>query len=253
MVFEIQGQKRYHRQAWCNCLGAQKAKQLQEKQERRELVGRVIGDLWSRAGLTEGKFARMRLGTWDPNRYPGAKRHLVTALEYVQNVRPGTEANWLYIYGHSFGTGKTHLAIGILYEATVRSIKSEKQFWRPLYIDWSAHCSLVQESWDMPKDDPDWVPDGRLWNRMKGADLLVLDDLDKQPPTPWALGKLYQVLHHRYMREKPTIFTSQQSLEELKRDWSGPLIARTGGATVSRIIGQLWGAMEVIGPDQREE
>ena len=45
---------------------------------------------------------------------------------------------------------------------------------------------------------------------IRGAFLLVLDDLGTENTTPWAREKLYQIFNHRYVERLPTIVTSNQ-------------------------------------------
>jgi DNA replication protein DnaC len=48
------------------------------------------------------------------------------------------------------------------------------------------------------------------FNAIRGAFLLVLDDLGTENTTPWAREKLYQIFNHRYVERLPTIVTSNQ-------------------------------------------
>ena len=55
-----------------------------------------------------------------------------------------------------------------------------------------------------------------LFSLMRGAELLVLDDLGTQNPTPWASEKLFQLLNYRYQQRLPTVITANdQGLENL--------------------------------------
>ena len=52
-----------------------------------------------------------------------------------------------------------------------------------------------------------------LFNRIKNAELLILDDLGSQAFTPWAEEKLYQIIVHRHDAYLPTVITSSLLLE----------------------------------------
>ena len=54
-----------------------------------------------------------------------------------------------------------------------------------------------------------------LFNQVKTASLLVLDDLGTQSATPWAREKLYQIFNYRYNAELPTVITTSMTLEEI--------------------------------------
>src|SRR5260370_40688093 len=50
----------------------------------------------------------------------------------------------------------------------------------------------------------------QLFSRMREVDLLVLDDLGSEQSSPWASGKLFQLLDYRYTCRLPTIITADQ-------------------------------------------
>ena len=55
----------------------------------------------------------------------------------------------------------------------------------------------------------------RLFNDVRTASLLILDDLGTQSATPWAKEKLYQILNYRYNAELPTVITTASPMDEL--------------------------------------
>lgn len=55
-----------------------------------------------------------------------------------------------------------------------------------------------------------------MFERYTGAALLVLDDLGESKATDWAYETLKSVIGERYNNRKPTIFTSNRSLPELR-------------------------------------
>jgi DNA replication protein DnaC len=82
-----------------------------------------------------------------------------------------------------------------------------------------------------------------LLDELAGLALLALDDLGTENPTSWARDRLYTLVNRRYLAQRPTIVTTNLSLEDLA--------ARLGERTVSR----LWGASLVVnmrGSDYRE-
>jgi len=58
-------------------------------------------------------------------------------------------------------------------------------------------------------------PYDRLFEQVRNAPLLILDDLGAQAGTPWANEKLYQIINHRYNAQLPTIITSSTPVENL--------------------------------------
>lgn len=69
------------------------------------------------------------------------------------------------------------------------------------------------------------------------APLLVLDDLDKEPPTPRTLSKLFEVIDTRYSHLRPTVVTSQRGPSELGAFLGSQGDAATAAAIVSRLRG----------------
>ena len=54
-----------------------------------------------------------------------------------------------------------------------------------------------------------------LFESVRSAPLLLLDDLGTQTTTPWAAEKMFQILNHRYMMRLPTVITTNVRLEDL--------------------------------------
>jgi DNA replication protein DnaC len=239
----------YRRTEWCTCEAAGKAQEEQAERIHQEALAEKLSELLGKAKIGVGRYARMKFDTWDVKRHPKAKKHLQDVMSYCAEVTEDG-ANLCYLHG-KYGRGKTHLAIAALRHIT--RLHLEDMFvWHPYFVEWLAHCSEVQQSWDEGSFGP---TEGQLWGRMKNATILVIDDVDKGRPSEWAMGKLLEVAQHRYVREKPTIVTANHSLQELQQAWEKSekgYVRDAGGAITSRWMGQLWGQIEVTGPDQRD-
>ncbi len=48
----------------------------------------------------------------------------------------------------------------------------------------------------------------KLFEQVRSASLLVLDDLGTESATPWAREKLFQLLNYRYAARLPTVITT---------------------------------------------
>ncbi len=110
---------------------------------------------------------------------------------------------WLVIQG-TFGCGKTHLA------AAIANAQVEER--RPaLFVvvpDLLDHLRATFNPHSV-------IPYDKLFEQVRRAPLLVLDDLGTESRTPWAREKLYQILNYRYNARLPTVITTAQSLSEL--------------------------------------
>ena len=110
---------------------------------------------------------------------------------------------WLIIMG-PYGTGKTHLAAAI---GNYRLQAGEPVLFQvvPDLLDHlrSAYAPGSETGYD------------EMFDSVRQAPLLILDDLGTQLSSQWAQEKLYQLFNHRYTFQLPTVFTTNNSLEEI--------------------------------------
>ena len=114
------------------------------------------------------------------------------------------------MYGDT-GVGKTHLAVAISVE---RMGMGHQVFFAfvPDLLDYLR-------STFMPDSD---VTYDRVFDQVKNAPLLVLDDLGQESTSEWAREKLYQIIVHRHNARLLTVITSSADLTKS----SGPIISR---------------------------
>ena len=110
---------------------------------------------------------------------------------------------WLVLLGVT-GCGKTHLAAAIANER-VQNGKPALFIVVPDFLD-HLRSTFSPES---------KVSYDQLFESVKAAPLLILDDFGEQSTTPWAQEKLYQVINYRYNARLPTIITIRRSLDEI--------------------------------------
>ena len=83
-----------------------------------------------------------------------------------------------------------------------------------------------------------------VFESVKTAPLLVLDDFGEQSTTPWAREKLYQMLNYRYNSRLPTVATTRYSFDEL--------LGEVDPAISSRLVdGQTSVPFNIMAPDYR--
>lgn len=103
------------------------------------------------------------------------------------------------------GTGKSHLAIGV-----IRAITSVG----------SAHFTTVQAAVRSIKDT--WSKDSkvsetRALQTLTGPDLLVLDEVGIQFGSEFEANLLFDVLNDRYANERPTILLSNLDIDTVRQ------------------------------------
>ena len=117
---------------------------------------------------------------------------LAGAAEYAENP-----IGWLVLWGPT-GTGKTHLAAAI----ANRCIETGRAVFFAHVPDLADH---LRDSFSPDAE----IPHGALFEQVRDAPILVLDELDLDGATPWAHGKIKQILNHRYNAQLPTIVTTR--------------------------------------------
>jgi len=126
-----------------------------------------------------------------------------------------------FIFQGVTGCGKTHLAAAI-----VNHCYQQKQ---------SALFIVVPDFLDHLRST--FSPESKisydqLFESVKNAPLLVLDDFGKQTTTAWAQEKLYQVINYRYNAKLPTVITTNCSTDEL----DGPILSRFINPQISTLF-----------------
>jgi DNA replication protein DnaC len=124
---------------------------------------------------------------------------LAAAREFAENP-----TGWLVLTGPS-GSGKTHLAAAI----ANRCIQRGQTAFFIVAADLLDHLRAA------------YAPDSEvtydeLFDQVRQAPVLVLDDLTSLSATPWAQEKLFQVFNHRFNAALPTVVTVRGPLHRLE-------------------------------------
>jgi len=104
----------------------------------------------------------------------------------------------------TYGTGKTHLAAAI---AKYRQAAGDD----PIFTVVPDLLDHLRATFN--PNSP--VSYDSVFNQVRNARLLILDDLGTQNTTPWAREKLFQILNFRYETKAPTVITTSVKLENM--------------------------------------
>ena len=148
-----------------------------------------------------------------PNLSPEEQQNLEVVLSLALRFAEAPDG-WLVLMGQT-GCGKTHLAAAIV-NYRYQAGKPALFVVVPDFLDHlrSAFNPESKMSYD------------RLFEGVKAAPLLVLDDFGEQTTTPWAREKLYQVINYRYNARLATVVTTRYSLEEILEQVEGAISSR---------------------------
>jgi DNA replication protein DnaC len=108
---------------------------------------------------------------------------------------------WLVLEG-TYGCGKTHLAAAIGNERLNRGDLV-------LFITAPDLLDHLRSTYGPTSE----VSYDQMFERIRDAQLLILDDLGAENPSPWAQEKLFQLLDYRYTRRLPTVITTNIDMD----------------------------------------
>jgi DNA replication protein DnaC len=134
---------------------------------------------------------------------------------------------WLVIAGAS-GCGKTHIAAAVANRCLERGIPA-------LFV---VVPDLLDHLRAAYRPDAE-VSYDQLFEQVRNAPVLVLDDLGTQSATPWAQEKLFQVINHRYNSRLPTVITTSEKLsrfdDRLRTRLGDPTLAQPHADPIAQV------------------
>ena len=189
-------------------------------------IGGLQGDMLEHMTFENFKLGRGVSGTKEQRE--GLKFAFDMASTFAESPK-----GWLFFTG-LHGCGKTHLAVSIINERLKRGQPAFFAF-VPALLD---HLRGAFRPDSLTGYD-------ELFEQVKTAPLLVLDDLASELSTPWAEEKLFQIIVHRHNARLATVVTSNllslKQMEEAK-----PRIA-------SRLNDSLVEWAPILAPDFRDQ
>jgi DNA replication protein DnaC len=141
----------------------------------------------------------------------------------------GGEHYGLFLHGPP-GTGKTHLAVALLKDAGKRE-----------YDTFTTVANLLMKLRDSFRKDAE-RSEADIIRQYSKANLVVLDDLGAEKTSEFALQSLYIIIDKRYSEMRPTIITSNLTVDEIAE--------KVGDRIASRIAG-MCRVVELKGRDRR--
>jgi DNA replication protein DnaC len=148
--------------------------------------------------MTFGNFSMREREKLTPEERANLEKAFRLAQEFAERPR-----GWLVLSG-TYGCGKTHLAASVgNYQAGLGQ--------PPLFVVVPDLLDHLRSTFS-PNSS---VSYDEIFEEVRTARLLILDDLGTQSATPWAREKLYQIFNHRYTADLPTVITTASRLDEI--------------------------------------
>lgn len=133
------------------------------------------------------------------------------AIKYTKGLKKHLKncTNLLIEGAGKVGTGKTHLACAVAHEAMNNGIPAK-------FINVTSMLAEIREHFRIEE--------------YSEIELLVVDDLGKEKPSEWVFETLYSIINKRYENMRPTIITTEGTMQDLLRKYEGK-----GKAIISRL------------------
>ncbi len=151
------------------------------------------------------------------------------AFDFAKNPE-----GWLVFMGET-GCGKTHLAAAI--------VNHRYELGKPaLFVVVPDFLDHLRSAFSPDSK----VSYDQLFESVKTAPLLVLDDFGEQSTNPWVKEKLYQLINYRYNSRLPTVVTTRLTLDEITEKVDESISSRLMDRNMSVTF-------NIIAPDFRNE
>ena len=191
----------------CDCMkdAERKEKEREEQEEKLRKLDRLRG-----ASLLGDRYKDTTFDKTDLDRPEDFKKAFNRCRKYCQIPDQALEHGYgMYIYGDS-GTGKTHLTACMCNELVA-------QMKQCLFTNFFEISRLIKSTWNGDADS------GNVVKRICDVDFLFIDDLGTEQLTKngednWLQGQVFDIINKRYNNKKPTIFSSNYSMNELIAD-----------------------------------
>ena len=216
--------------------------------EAERLIERRAGVLATLASELGGELAGCTLDNYDLGRAADATA-LGTMTQALDMCRGyvADPVGWLFFHGPT-GVGKSHLTA-----AVARALAESKGF-TVAYASEPALMAFLREGFrkrQQETDDSDtpFISTDERVALLQTVGILVLDDVGTEPRgrTGWVDSQLFAILNVRYQHDRPTVITSNLTLDDLE----ARIRSRIKGRTNEDYCGRVQ-RVEIDNVDQRE-
>ena len=198
---------------WLGCpacgVAEREAERLRDEQQRRAMRVQEWEGRIGRAGIPE-RFRDRTLESYMVN-HEGQQMALDFAKAYADDFAQVRKTGRSAIFMGNFGTGKTHLAVGIGLQV-MREHKASV-----LFATAGRMVRMVKDSWARNSG----VTESDVVAQMVFPDLLIVDEVGVQQGTEFERNVMFDVLNDRYEQRKPSLLLTNHTVEDLSSKYLG--------------------------------
>ena len=213
---------------WLGCPACAAAEREAEKQRDEQQRRAVRVQEWEgrmgRAGIPE-RFRDRTLESYVVS-HEGQQMALDFAQAYADDFAKVRKTGRSAIFMGNFGTGKTHLAVGIGLQV-MREHKASV-----LFASAGRMVRMVKDSWARNSG----VTESDVVAQMVFPDLLIVDEVGVQQGTEFERNVMFDVLNDRYEQRKPSLLLTNHTIEDLSSKYLGERVVdrlrEDGGAVL---------------------
>lgn len=140
------------------------------------------------------------------------------------------------VFTGTTGCGKTHLAVSLWRELVLESRSREVFFITVPELLLEIRATFGQkksfDSWE--KSDPNQTEE-QVINNYSKVELLILDDLGSEKTSDFTIQSLYLIIDRRNRELRPTIITTNLSLQEIEDNLGARIASRLADMTIIKI------------------
>lgn len=214
---------------WIGCPKCSEEREVERKRaEREKLRLKLLADRIARSGIPQRRFSEATLDSYTATN-PGQREALAVAKGYASNFRKTLECGKSLLLLGNVGNGKTHLAIGIAYEAMEQGAEA-------IFTTAADMIGRVKATWGQRGGDSE----AQVIQRFASVDLLVFDEVGSIKCAGREREILLAILGGRHNAVLPTIFTANLTADELPSYLSDQIVSRLR-ESASQMVVFDWG------------
>lgn len=164
--------------------------------------------------ISENRFDNFNMDYYTGESKEAMEKIFASVKRYAENV--STKSKSLLFFGDT-GLGKTHISLAIASAALEKGMG----------VVYSPVQNLIQK---LEKEHFSYNSDTPILDDVMECDLLILDDLGTEFSTAYSQSLIYNIINTRILTDKPTIISTNLTMEELANKYHNRVASRIIGS-----------------------